>query len=163
MLTLEVLKYCTNARGALNLWTLEMSNKDKVYEILSCVGDISQYKYTRGVIISRAYVQTYSGVEIQKLKIIIYHCYSIECYLQLYFMCICLRYDCANKYPVILQMGLSQRKGGMIQSVWLYYATPLLNSCSLARTIVYIYVCNHLFTDILLLYTIIHSTIINMY
>ena len=37
VLTLEVLKYCINARGVLNLWTLEMSNK--VYEILTCVRD----------------------------------------------------------------------------------------------------------------------------
>ena len=45
-----------------------MSNK--VSEILSCVRDTSQYKYTRGVIISRAYVQTYSGVELQTLKML---------------------------------------------------------------------------------------------
>ena len=86
MLTLEVLEYCINARGVLNLWTLEMSNK--VYEILSCVRDTSQYKYTRGVIISRAYVQTYSGVELQTLKIL----YTIVIQLNAIFNCIlCLR------------------------------------------------------------------------
>ena len=45
-----------------------MSNK--VLEILSCVRDTSQYKYTRGVIISRAYVQIYSGVELQMLQLL---------------------------------------------------------------------------------------------
>ena len=45
-----------------------MSNK--VYEILSCVRDTFQYKYTRDVIIIRAYVQIYSGVKLQTLKIL---------------------------------------------------------------------------------------------
>ena len=111
ILTLEVLKYCINARGVLNLWTLEMSNK--AFEMLSHVRDAFQYKYTRGVIISRSYVRIYSGVELHKPKTIVCH-YSIECYLQLYFICKCLRYDCTDVYSVILQTGLSQRKGGMI-------------------------------------------------
>ena len=74
-----------------------MSNK--VYEILSCVRDTSQYMYTRGVITSRAYVQTYSGVELQTLKIL----YAIAIQLNVIFNCIlCLRIDCTNVYPVIL-------------------------------------------------------------
>ena len=54
----------------------------------------------------------------------------------------------SNVYTVILQTDLSQRKGGMIRLVWLYYAMPLLNPCSLARAIVYMYVttCSQTFS-----------------
>ena len=48
-----------------------MSNK--VFEILSCVRDTSAHMYTRGVIISRDYVQIYSGVELQNPTTIVYH------------------------------------------------------------------------------------------
>ena len=74
-----------------------MSNK--VNEILSCVRDTFQYKYTKGVIISRAYVQIYSGVKLQTLKIL----YATAIQLNDIFNCILhLRIDCTNEYPVIL-------------------------------------------------------------
>ena len=102
----ETALYCISTRGVeilykmlevLNLWTLEMSNK--VHEILSFVGDTSKYKYTRGDAISRACVQTYSGVELQTLKILC----TIAIQLNVIFNCIlCLKFDCINVYLVIL-------------------------------------------------------------